>query len=68
VLEELVVVVELEVEGAVVGAALAELVEPVRSIDWNVTPERFASCWSCTRRLAWSPSAGTALPSTTSLR
>ena len=41
-----VVVVESEGAGAVVGGALAELVEPARAIDWNVTPERFASCWS----------------------
>ena len=40
----------------------------VRSIDWNSTPERSASRWSWTRRPAWSPSAGTALPSTTNLR
>ncbi len=58
---------ESELEGGVVGVeALCAL--DVRSIDWNPTPERSASRWSWTRRPAWSPSAGTALPSTTKLR
>ncbi len=58
---------EPALDGGVVGVeALCAL--DVRSIDWNSTRERSASRWSWTRRPAWSPSAGAALPSTTSLR
>ena len=56
-----------EVLGAGAGAAALWALEE-RPIDWNSTPARSASRWTWTSRPAWSPSAGTALPSTTKLR
>src|SRR5215207_3794681 len=53
---------------AVAGATVAESPELDRSIDWNWTPERLARFCSCTKRLAWSLSAGAALPNTTRRR
>ena len=55
--------VDGELVGLVVvaGAGAGVVAEPAasaRSIDWNPTPERSASCCSWTRRLAWSPSCG----------
>src|SRR5919204_4736683 len=53
------------VGGGVVGGVEAASPDWARSIAWNCTPERAASRWSWTSRLACSLSAGTALPSTT---
>src|SRR3954462_11800495 len=71
--DESVVADELELDesdggGGVVGGGELELSDCDRSMDWNCTPERVARCWSWTRRLACSLSAGTAFPSTTSRR
>src|SRR5436189_5387257 len=51
-----------------VEGAVPEVLASERSSDWKRTRAPSASRWSSNNRLACSPSAGTALPSTTSLR
>ena len=51
-----------------VEVAVDEVDDAERSIDWKSTPALSASRWSWTSKLACSPSAGTAFPSTTRRR
>ena len=41
-----------EVGGGVVELGVAEVVTSERSIDWKLTPDSSARCWSWTKRLA----------------